>query len=146
MSADTSEARKPSVSVHARFVPPADPSLPPLALQVTQLVGSYMIWVGSTEETAENVQLAPLRGALTRDWTCAMPPTSASAGPGAATTLYRSSSSDVSFSMAQRLVDVPPSFMVLGDGPRLILAVERAVVDALKSLEDTGHLPASQVV
>jgi proteasome assembly chaperone 4 len=90
--------------------------------------------------------------------------------PGAATTIYRSSSSDVSLSMAQRLgeacpvqgcrpkcllylswpfvpaarrfkqqiflaVDVPPSFMALGDGPRLIMAVEKAVVDVLKSLE-----------
>ena len=32
-------------------------------------------------------------------------------------------------------VDVPPSFMALGNGPQLIMAVERAVVDALKSLE-----------
>ncbi|GJE95494.1 PAC4 domain-containing protein [Phanerochaete sordida] len=138
-TADT-ETRQPSVSVHARFVPPAEPSLPPLALQVTRLVGSYM--------------LAPLRGSLTRDWTCAMPPTSISAGPGAATTLHRSSSSDVSFSMAQRLarrfrkqiflsVDVPPSFMALGDGPRLVLAVEKAVVGTLKSLEETGQVPAS---
>ena len=30
-------------------------------------------------------------------------------------------------------VDVPPSFMALGDGPRLVLAVERAVVDYMKS-------------
>ena len=32
-------------------------------------------------------------------------------------------------------VDIAPSFMSLGDGPRLLLAVEKAVVDHLKSLE-----------
>lgn len=33
-------------------------------------------------------------------------------------------------------IDVPPAFVALGDGPRLLLAVERAVVDALKGLDD----------
>lgn len=40
-------------------------------------------------------------------------------------------------------VDVPPAFMALGDGPRLVLAVERAVVDALKSGEDRLHSQVS---
>ena len=101
-------------------------------------------------------------------------PKGSSGVPGAATTLHRSSSSDTSFAMAQRLgearpvcgdvanadesavfvapvlgrtarrfkkqiflsIDVPPAFMALGDGPRLLLAVERAVVDMLKGLDD----------
>lgn len=67
---------KPAVHVRTKYVPAAEPALPPLALQVTELVGSCMVWVGATEEPAEKVELAPLRGALTRDWVCAMPPTS----------------------------------------------------------------------
>lgn len=120
----------PNVHVYTKYVPPTEPALPPLALQVTQLVGSYMIWVGATEEPAEKVEYAPLRGALTRDWVCAMPPTSVCPSPcslvsrksdcvlvlpkaspgvsGAATTLHRSSSSDVSYSMAQRLGEACP--------------------------------------
>lgn len=66
----------PKVSVHTIYVAPSEPTLPALAVQITQLVGSYMVWVGITDESAETVQLAPSRGALTRDWVCAMPPTS----------------------------------------------------------------------
>lgn len=36
-------------------------------------------------------------------------------------------------------VDVPPSFMTLGDGPKLTLAVEKAVVQALDELEGRGR-------
>ena len=63
------------VHVFTKYIPPAEPTLPALALQVTQLVGSCMIWAGVTDEEAENVQAAPVQGALTRDWVCAMPQT-----------------------------------------------------------------------
>ncbi len=63
-----------TVHVQTKYVPPSDPALPALALQITQLVGSYMIWVGSTEHPADKVEIAPLQGSLLRDWACAMPP------------------------------------------------------------------------
>ena len=64
------------IQLETKYIQPADPSLPPLALQVTHLVGSYMIWIGTTDEAEENVRMAPTRGSLVRDWACAMPPTS----------------------------------------------------------------------
>lgn len=33
-------------------------------------------------------------------------------------------------------VDVPPSFMSMSEGSRVLLAVEKAVVDGLKELEN----------
>lgn len=170
-----------SIRVHTKYVAPPEPSLPALALQVTQLVGSYMVWVGATEESPENAQLATARGALTRDWACAMPPTSVGSRRAqqsdnsqprrsprraqrqrcfvrpARTFRSRWLSGSVKpvsppcvpnlcahpdFLAARRFkkqvflsVDLPPSFAALGDGPRLVLAVERAVVDVLKGLE-----------
>ncbi|KAI0082059.1 hypothetical protein K474DRAFT_1688402 [Panus rudis PR-1116 ss-1] len=134
------------IQVETKYIPPPEPYLPALGLQVTQLTGSYMVWVGVTEESAENAQLVPLRGFLLKDWACAMPPGPNVAIPPAATSLYRASSSDTALPMAQRLarrfkkqiflsVDVPPSFMAMGDGPKVLLAIERAVVEELKSLE-----------
>ncbi|KAI0697239.1 hypothetical protein BC835DRAFT_1270564 [Cytidiella melzeri] len=134
-----------NIQVHTKYIPTSERALPALALQITQLVGSYMVWIGTTGESAENVETALLQGSLLRDWACAMPPTN-TAIPPAATNLYRSSSSDVSLSMAQRLarrfkkqiflsVDVPPAFMTPGDGPKLMLAVEKAAVQSLQALE-----------
>lgn len=62
------------IHVETKYLPPDQPHLPALSLQVTQLVSSYMVWIGATEESAENANLAPLRGFLLRDWACAMPP------------------------------------------------------------------------
>ena len=62
------------IHVETKYLPPDQPYLPALSLQVTQLVSSYMVWIGATEESAENADLAPLRGFLLRDWACAMPP------------------------------------------------------------------------
>ncbi|KAI0747359.1 hypothetical protein BC629DRAFT_1560530 [Irpex lacteus] len=133
------------IRVHTKYIPPSERTLPALALQITELVGSYMVWVGTTDEPAEKVEIAPSQGSLLRDWACAMPPMNATIPP-AGTNLYRSSSSDVSLSMAQRLarrfkkqiflsVDVPPAFATLGDGPKLLLAAEKAVVQTLQELE-----------
>lgn len=64
---------QPHIVAETKFVPPSDPTLPALALQVTRLRDSYMLWIGTTEESAEDVQNAPLQGHLARDWACAMP-------------------------------------------------------------------------
>ena len=65
-----------SIHVETKYIPPTEPSLPALVLQCTQLVGSCMIWIGTTDETEENARLVPQQGSLARDWACAMPPTS----------------------------------------------------------------------
>lgn len=59
--------------IETKFIPPSQHSLPALALQITQLSGSYMIWVGSTTCTAETIDNAASQGSLLRDWACAMP-------------------------------------------------------------------------
>jgi proteasome assembly chaperone 4 len=63
-----------AISVQTKYLPASDPSLPALALQVTRLVDSYMLWVGTTERSLEDVSIAPSEGSLARDWACAMPP------------------------------------------------------------------------
>jgi len=58
------------ISVEARRIENPDPSLPALALQVIELVESYMIWVGVARGSAED---AVQSGNLGKDWACAMP-------------------------------------------------------------------------
>lgn len=70
-----SSAPFPKISVDVQHVAPSDPSLPSLAVQVTRLVDSYMLWVGINEDLPEDVQSAPSKGNLGRDWACAMPST-----------------------------------------------------------------------
>jgi hypothetical protein len=65
----------PTIGVELRYIQTSESSLPGLALQITRLVDSYMLWIGTTEEPADVVHKAPLGGNLTRDWACAMPPT-----------------------------------------------------------------------
>lgn len=111
------------IDVRTKYIAPAEATLPALGVHITRLVDSYMVWVGVTEERAETVEDAPRKGLLCRDWACAMPSAPGNAvsvcnekvsqlcterscmqhGAGAATTLYRTSASDVAFSMAQRL-------------------------------------------
>lgn len=64
------------IHVETKHIAPTDPTLPALALQATHLIDSYMVWIGFTDVPEENVQLAPLRGSLVKDWACAMPPSS----------------------------------------------------------------------
>lgn len=61
------------INVYTKYIPPSEKTLPALAVQITQLIGSYMVWVGTTDEPAENAQIAPSQGSLLRDWACAMP-------------------------------------------------------------------------
>ena len=94
------------------------------------LVMERACWQRLTEEPAEDVQHASLHGHLARDWACAMPASKVSPDemlfgncrmprnwligvvqlnantPPAATSLYRSSSSDTALSMSQRLGDI----------------------------------------
>jgi hypothetical protein len=66
-------AQRPVISVETRHITPTDVGLPSLAVQITRLVDSYMLWVGVTEDGPEEVAQAPLKGSLARDWACAMP-------------------------------------------------------------------------
>jgi Proteasome assembly chaperone 4 len=109
------------ISVDTRHLVSADPSLPALALQVTRFVDSHMVWIGTTECSPADIANACSQGSLCKDWACAMPPktvghilikrrgteTDARLKAGTthapATSLSRSSSSDVALSMAQRL-------------------------------------------
>ncbi|OCH92333.1 hypothetical protein OBBRIDRAFT_727043 [Obba rivulosa] len=136
---------QPRINVKTTYVPSAEPHLPPLAVRTTQLVDSYMVWVGTTDVPPEEVDIAPSQGCLSKDWACAMPARD-SMTPGAATHLYRTPSSDAALSMAQRLarrfkkqiflsIDVPPSVQTLGEGAKLLLAVEKAAISALKEAE-----------
>ncbi|KAG0701332.1 hypothetical protein DFH29DRAFT_927344 [Suillus ampliporus] len=147
MAATSSQENLSLISVTSKYVAPSDPSLPALALQITSLVGSYMIWVGATNQPPESVHHAAHSGVLCRDWACAMPALPGNTGPGPATSLFRSSSSDVSFSMAQRLarrfhqqiflsIDVPSSLLSTPRGSHLLFDAEKGIVAALNSLAD----------
>ncbi|PCH43615.1 hypothetical protein WOLCODRAFT_26060 [Wolfiporia cocos MD-104 SS10] len=158
MSASVSDNMAASTShihVETRHVVPVDHSLPSLAVQVTRLVDSYMLWVGMTAEAAEDIESAPMQGYLAHDWACAMPARTSNPNiPPAATALFRSSGSDAALPMAQRLarrfgkqiflsIDVSPSFNPMGQGSKLLLAIEKAVVDTLKEMEQPPHTSAS---
>ncbi|KAF9233324.1 hypothetical protein BU15DRAFT_54046 [Melanogaster broomeanus] len=133
-----------SIAVRTRYIPPAEPTLPALGLQITSLVDSYMLWIGVTGEPPETVQNAPRSGTLCRDWACAMP--SGHTGPGPATSLFRSSGSDIALSMAQRLarrfrkqiflsVDIPPAYLTAAEGSRILLEAEKGIVEMLKAID-----------
>ncbi|KAI9060246.1 hypothetical protein FKP32DRAFT_1595645 [Trametes sanguinea] len=147
---DSVSAIQPRIHVDTRYFPPAGLGLPALAVQTTRLVDTYMLWVGTTDVEPDLVASAPLQGCLAKDWACAMPARETSGTPPAATPLYRSSSSEASLSMAQRLarrfkkqiflsIDMPPSLGSMGQEGKLLLAIERAVVDTLKSHEAGGE-------
>ncbi len=80
-----------TISVKTKYFPSSRASSPALALQVTCLADSYMLWIGATEEVTcladsymlwigateeleENAGRANLRGHLGKDWAVAMPP------------------------------------------------------------------------
>ena len=62
------------IRTETRYFPPPDDVLPALVLQITELVDSYVLWIGPTDESQENAQRAPEKGNLCRDWACAMAP------------------------------------------------------------------------
>lgn len=60
-----------TVSTHA--VPRTDPAQPALAVQLTRLTDSYMLWAGVAPDP-------DVPGSLARDWACAMPSTNVRSG------------------------------------------------------------------
>ncbi|KAF8973101.1 hypothetical protein BDZ97DRAFT_652432 [Flammula alnicola] len=141
-------AAENTTKVQVKILGASDPSLPPLVLQITQMVDTYMLWIGAAESKTSfgNGEQAVLGGKLCKDWACAMPPR-VSGGPSAATSLFRSSSSDVALPMAQRLakrfqkqiflsVDIPAGFVSLGQGQKLVLDAEKGIVATLKEIEE----------
>jgi len=139
-------ASESSIKTQVKILGSSDPSLPPLALQVTQMVETYMLWIGAVDTDVGDVgEKAVLNGSLCKDWACAMPPRTTGT-PSAATSLFRSSSSDIALSMAQRLakrfqkqiflaVDIPTGFLSLGQGQQLVFEAEKGIVTTLKEIE-----------
>ncbi|KIJ49671.1 hypothetical protein M422DRAFT_205182 [Sphaerobolus stellatus SS14] len=137
-----------TITVTTHYVPPNDSSSPALAFQITSMVNSYMIWGGITQGGPEDVETAAANGRLAQDWACAMPP-SKNGIPGPGTSLFRSSGTDVSLAMAQRLarkfkkqiflsIDLPPAFTSMGEGSRLALELEKNALQILRKLEENS--------
>lgn len=116
--------------------------MPPLALQVIQLVDSYMVWVGVAEGGPDDIQKASLFGNLCKDWACAMPAKDTNS-PALATPLFQSTASGLAYSMGQRIakrfqkqvfvsIDIPSGF---GNGLEIGISVEKGIVMMLKRLE-----------
>ena len=93
--ADADTDRTGMISVETRYVPSPDGVQPALAVQVTRLVDSMLVWVGATVLGPDEVERAPMSGHLTRDWAVGM-------SGSLSTSLFRSPHTDAS-SMAQRL-------------------------------------------
>ena len=62
------------IEVKTRYFPATSEGIPAFALQITKLIDSYMLWIGVTDRTAEDVEGAAEKGKLSKDWVCAMPP------------------------------------------------------------------------
>lgn len=62
------------MNVRLKRLETSDPSLPSLVLQITQLVDTYMLWIGIADGDTGDAEKAVLRGNLCNDWACAMPP------------------------------------------------------------------------
>jgi proteasome assembly chaperone 4 len=82
------------VSIYTKYVAPSKPGGRGLAVQVIELVDSYMIWVGEVEGGPEEVGKAMVGGRLCRDWACGL--------PGIGTRLAGGGES-IAIGMAQRL-------------------------------------------
>ncbi|TFK44373.1 hypothetical protein BDQ12DRAFT_672867 [Crucibulum laeve] len=134
------------ISVNTQHLVSANHSLPSLALQVTKLVDSYMLWIGIAEGSPDDAETSVFQGSLCKDWACAMPPKTPGTIPPA-TSLFRSSSTDIALSMAQRLakrfqkqiflsVDLPTTFLSMGQGLQLLQEAEKGIVVTLKRIEN----------
>lgn len=62
------------IRVETKYFPSSGTSSPALALQVTCLEDSYMLWIGVTEGLEENASEATSQGHLGKDWAMSMPP------------------------------------------------------------------------
>ncbi|KAF9793292.1 hypothetical protein BJ322DRAFT_117922 [Thelephora terrestris] len=138
-----------AIKIVSKHLTGSDTSVPLLTMQIICLVDSYMIWVGAAsdsqgEQVEGSAELAPLQGRLARDWACAMPPVY-EGSTATASALFRSADSDAAFSMSQRLakrfkkqiflsVDIPSEVCSAGQGPAVLLEIEKGVVEELKSV------------
>ncbi|KAF6763113.1 hypothetical protein DFP72DRAFT_986861 [Ephemerocybe angulata] len=133
------------MSLADMYLASSTPSLPGLVLQVTQLVDSYMLWVGISDGGPDDIERVASQGSLCKDWAVAMPPRPP-AKEASGTSLFRPASSDVALSMAQRLarrfkkqiflsVDMPAAIVGFGQGQMLLLDAERGIIERLKELE-----------
>ncbi|KAG8825499.1 hypothetical protein FRC19_011291 [Serendipita sp. 401] len=139
-------------TVTRHFDPDEQRDIPGIAVQITKGVGVYIIWAGITgtrPASSKEEYLEPIvqEGRLGADWACSMPRVKSSM-PIAATSLLKTSQDAVALPLSQRLaqrfgkqifvsIDIPPSLTLGGNGPTLALAVEKAVVNAIKSIEET---------
>lgn len=66
-----------AIKVQVKIIGANDPASPPLVLQVTQMVNTYMLWIGAVENISDigAGENAVLSGNLCKDWACAMPAT-----------------------------------------------------------------------
>ncbi|KIY64442.1 hypothetical protein CYLTODRAFT_425200 [Cylindrobasidium torrendii FP15055 ss-10] len=118
-----------SVSQHTTTIPDHSARL---SMQITALVDSYMIWVGSADATTEDSNPEE-NGRLCRDWAYAMPqPNKQPIG----TTLFRTSASDAASSIAQRIARKMDRAIFLSADvpPQHALVAEKWVVDTLRAL------------
>ena len=69
----------PPITITTRYLESKTPGLSALVVQVTQLVDSYMVWVGISEAGPEAKERTVAQGHLCRDWAVAMPPRPVSA-------------------------------------------------------------------
>ncbi|KAJ7497491.1 hypothetical protein FB451DRAFT_234560 [Mycena latifolia] len=121
-----------SISVRRQYFAGSDASQPGIAVEITMLRGSYMIWAGASagEESGDPVA----EGHLARDWACAMPP--GPNGESSGTSLFRSTGSDAALSMACRLAKRLKAqvFVSLDVENRAVMLAEKRIVASLQAL------------
>lgn len=83
-----------NVTIYTKYVAPSRPGARGLAVQVIELVDSYMIWVGGVDGGPDEVGKAMEQGRLCREWACGV--------VGAGTRLAGGSDGDA-VGLAQRL-------------------------------------------
>ncbi|KAJ7702999.1 hypothetical protein B0H17DRAFT_1041148 [Mycena rosella] len=106
------------IAVQTKYYAGSDASQPGIVVQVTRLRGSRR-------------EQAAAEGHLARDWACAMPP--GKGGQSTGTTLFRTTGSDAALSMACRLAKRLQAqvFVALDVESRLVMVVEKRIVDSL---------------
>ncbi|KAJ7287842.1 hypothetical protein C8J57DRAFT_1285057 [Mycena rebaudengoi] len=112
-----------TITVTTHKYPAGDASQPALAVQITRLTGSMMIWVG--EDASGGNEDATTQGRLARDWAVGM--------PSGGTSLFRSSGSDCALSMACRLAHrlQQQVFLSVDVAERSVMWAEKRIVSSL---------------
>lgn len=64
-----------TVTIYTEYVAPSQAGMRGVAIQVIELVDSYMIWMGGTELPPEEVGKAIGQGRLCKEWACGVPGT-----------------------------------------------------------------------